>query len=175
MKLRTVLVIAGAAAVLLLVLSRGAAIGWAVVNAGIRSEFPDVPRISTAELAEWLNDRTRDQPLLLDVRTQAEYDVSHLRNARHIEPNAEPAVLQLQAQQRPIVTYCSVGYRSGRFAEKLRQAGFTNVVNLKGSIFQWANEGRPVFSRGAPAERVHPFNRAWGLLLQKPLRADRAE
>ena len=48
------------------------------------------------------------------------------------------------AKDAPIVTYCSVGYRSGKMAERLQAAGYTNVRNLEGSIFKWANEHRPL-------------------------------
>ena len=149
----------------------GHAIGWTLVNARIRSEFPEVQRITTGELAGWLQDPQRPQPVLLDVRTKAEFAVSHLARAEHVEPEASPSVIRLPKDER-IVTYCSVGYRSGRFAKKLSDAGFTNVVNLEGSIFRWANEGRPVVSGGRKAEKVHPYNRTWGLLLNKQYRAD---
>ncbi|MBA3883488.1 MAG: rhodanese-like domain-containing protein [Chthoniobacterales bacterium] len=146
------------------------AIGWALVNAKVRTDFPDVKRITTAELASWLDDQARPAPLLLDVRTCAEYDVSHLRNAQHVEPDA-PASEIAQPKNRAIVTYCSVGYRSGAFADKLLAAGYTNVVNLEGSIFRWANEARPIYHRNERVEQVHPFNRTWGLLLKRQYRA----
>ena len=150
---------------------RGHAIGWALVNAKIRSEFPDVRRITTDELAAWLNDRSRPAPLLLDVRTRPEYEVSQLTGAKHVEPNAAASVIR-ESKDRPIVTYCSVGYRSGAFAKKLRDAGFTNVVNLEGSIFRWANEGRPIYRGSRKVNEVHPYNRTWGMLLQKEHRAN---
>ena len=151
--------------------TRGHAFGWAIVNAKIRSEFPDVPRITTAELAAWLNDPKRPAPRLLDVRTRAEFDVSHLRGATHVEPGA--AVSDLGGgKDQAIVTYCSVGYRSGAFAKKLRDAGYTNVANLEGSIFRWANEGRAIVSSGRSTDKVHPYNRTWGLLLKRQHRAD---
>ena len=146
-------------------------LGWGLVNAKIRRDFPEVKRISTAELAAWLSDRDRAAPLLLDVRTQAEYDVSHLQNAEQVEPNASTSAVP-PPKDRPIVTYCSVGYRSGAFAEKLRAAGFSKVLNLEGSIFAWANEGRPIFRDGAQVEMVHPYNWTWGRLLRKEHRAD---
>jgi rhodanese-related sulfurtransferase len=157
---------------LLLASAAGAhAFGWALVNAKVRSEFPDVPLITTAELAAWLDDPGRPAPLLLDVRTQAEFDVSHLQRAKHVEPSASASAVR-EAKDRPIVTYCSVGYRSGAFAKKLLDAGYTNVANLEGSIFRWANEGRPIVSAGRRAEKVHPYNSTWGLLLKRQYRAD---
>ena len=44
-------------------------------------------------------------------------------------------------------------------------AGFEHVYNLEGGIFQWANEGRALYRAGEPAEKVHPYNRTWGRLL----------
>ena len=146
-------------------------IGWTLVNAKIRSEFPDVRRISTTELTAWLQDSSKPSPLLLDVRTRAEYDISHLEGAKHVEPGASATIVR-EAKDRPIVTYCSVGYRSGAFAKKLGDAGFTNVANLEGSIFRWANEGRPVVRGGRKADKVHPYNGTWGLLLKRQYRAD---
>lgn len=146
------------------------AIGWSLIDAKIRHDFPGVTRISTSELAASLADRSRPAPLLLDVRTQAEYDVSHLRNAQHIDPEAV-ATAVTAAKDQPIVTYCSVGYRSGAFAQRLQAAGFSHVANLEGSIFRWANEGRPVFRGAEQVAQVHPYNRVWGLLLQKKYRA----
>jgi 3-mercaptopyruvate sulfurtransferase SseA len=71
----------------------------------------------------------------------------------------------------PIVVYGSVGYRSARLAHWLAGQGYTNVRNLSGSIFQWANEDRPLFRDGRPALEVHPYDRRWGLLLESRYRA----
>ena len=140
---------------------------WSAVKARIRKEFPAVPQIGTRDLAARLES---EKPLLLDVRTQAEFDVSHLAGARRVEPGTtpDPGV----AKDTPIVTYCSVGYRSSAVAQRLREAGYTRVQNLEGSIFQWANEGRPLVRDGKPATLVHPFDSKWGRLLDKQRRAD---
>jgi rhodanese-related sulfurtransferase len=145
-------------------------ISWKIVNATIRADFPAVPRIGTAELAEWLADEKRELPVLLDVRTEPEFEISHLQNAQRVAPGSPAAAIKL-AKDHPILTYCSVGYRSGAFAETLRQAGYARVVNLEGSIFQWANEGRPLFRGTERVAQVHPYNRIWGLLLAKRYRA----
>src|SRR3954466_14812679 len=85
------------------------AFGWLLIDAKIRHDFPDVKRITTAELARWLDDESRPRPVLLDVRTRAEFDVSHLAGARLVEPEAPASVIDLPSDQ-PVVTYCSVGY-----------------------------------------------------------------
>jgi len=135
-------------------------------------KFPDVQWIETADLARWREDPARAQPLVLDARTAAEYGVSHLRDAVHIDP-ARPSLRPLRGRVRsdPVVVYCAVGYRSARLAHWLSAQGYTDVRNLEGSIFQWANEDRPVFRAGRPTLEVHPYDRRWGLLLESRYRA----
>jgi rhodanese-related sulfurtransferase len=108
---------------------------------------------------------------LLDVRTAAEYDVSHIHDARRVDPDSSVESINLPKDQ-PIVTYCSVGYRSAAFAKKLQDAGYTNVQNMTGSIFEWASEGRPMEREGHRVNKVHPYNSTWGKLLKPELRAD---
>lgn len=148
----------------------GFAFGWSLIDAKIRQEFPQVKRIATADRAAWLGDPARTAPVLLDVRARAEFDVSHLADAQQVEPTAAAAAIRLPNDQ-PIVTYCSVGYRSGAFAQRLQAAGYQNVQNLEGSTFRWANEGRPVFRNHERVDKVHPYNHTWGLLLRKRYRA----
>ncbi|HIG73762.1 MAG TPA: rhodanese-like domain-containing protein [Bacteroidetes bacterium] len=144
------------------------------VEAAVRQAYPEVPVVSTDALAAALADSSR-APLLLDAREPREFAVSHLPGARQIAPDAEPAELAEALgevpRDREIVVYCSVGYRSAGIAERLRVAGFANVANLEGSIFRWANEGRPVVREGEPARLVHPYNATWGRLLAPERRA----
>ena len=72
----------------------------------------------------------------------------------------------------PIVVYSSVGYRGARVAHWLAGQGYSNVQDLAGSIFQWANEGRPVFRDGRPTTEVHRYDQRWGLLLESKYHAD---
>ena len=65
-----------------------------------------------------------------------------------------------------MIVYCSVGYRSSALAEKLQRAGFTNVANLEGSLFQWANENRPLHRGTNTVREVHGYSRKWSGLLQ---------
>lgn len=142
----------------------------------VRETFPEVPQLSTSDLARKLDSAT--PPLVLDVRDEKEFAVSHLPNARRIDPKSDP-VAQLAAldvpKDREIVLYCSVGYRSSKAADALRKAGYTRTANLEGSIFQWANEGRPVARTTDKGEiltpTVHPYNAKWGRLLDPARRA----
>ena len=150
----------------------GQALSWSLVQKQIRTAFPDVPQLSTEALAAWLADDARPAPLLLDVRAEEEYAVSHLPGAHHFAPETTDfAALDDLPHDTPLVLYCSVGYRSSKMAERLRAAGFTAVMNLEGSIFQWANEGRPVYRGDSVVQNVHPYDARWGLLLEAERRA----
>lgn len=145
---------------------------WAAVERLIDTNYGDVPRITTDSLAERLNGDEARRPILLDARSPEEYAVSHLPGARRVDPNAEafPSLDSLD-RDAPVVVYCSVGYRSARVTHRLREAGFQNASNLRGSIFEWANEGRPVVRHGREVREVHPYNDTWGDLLDPDLRA----
>jgi rhodanese-related sulfurtransferase len=142
---------------------------WEETFAKIAQDFPGTPGLSTAELVTWLADSGRTRPILLDVREMAEYEVSHLRHAKRVSPEAKIPDLKL-AKDAPIVAYCSVGYRSSGFVQRLRAAGYTRAYNLRGSLFTWANEGRPLYQGSKITTKVHPYNRRWGLLLKPELR-----
>ena len=134
-----------------------------------RTKFPDVKQMSTEGLARLLTNSP--PPLLVDVRSDDEFRVSHLRNAVHTESVAEVMQLTGAASSRPVVVYCAVGYRSSSFARKLQHAGLTNVWNLEGSIFQWVNEGREVYRAEKRVQEVHPYDRKWGQLLRPEYRS----
>ena len=151
-------------------------LSWRAVGALIERDFPAVEAVTTDGLAAWLADSSRVPPLLLDVREAEEYAVSHLPGALRVDPDASTDALAaaLPADfdgSRPVVVYCSVGYRSARMAERLQSAGVADVRNLEGSIFRWANEGRPVVRDGTPVRAVHPFDATWGRLLDPNLRS----
>jgi len=140
------------------------------VRQSVREDYPSVRQIGTEELADWLADADRQPPLLLDVRGEAEYRVSHLKNARRILQNMPiSSVIDDLGAVQSVVVYCSVGVRSSDYARKLQMEGFENVFNLDGSIFQWANEGRPLYSGSRATHLVHPYNRKWGRCLKQEL------
>ena len=144
---------------------------WAEVGERIQEAFPGVPSIETAALSELLRDPAHSL-VLLDVREPEEFAVSHLRGAvRVTSPDRAAALLSDMPEGATVVAYCSVGYRSARLAAALRDRGLADVHNLEGSIFRWANEGRPLFRGDTPVRRVHPFDETWGTLLEPDRRA----
>ena len=153
---------------------------WLTTLKMIRAKFPAVAQLSTDKLQSWLDEPGQseagqsqlERPLLLDVREKDEYEVSHLKGAVSA-PSEKEALEALEgvSQDRSVVLYCSVGYRSSEMAGLLQTRGFEKVYNLEGSIFAWANEGRPVYRGDERVHEVHPYDRVWGKLLKKALRS----
>ena len=137
----------------------------AEIDRDIRASYPQVSHVQVEELDALLGSAT--PPLLLDTRSREEYEVSHLPGAHHA-PDLATAQPLLEPG-RPTVLYCSVGWRSAILTADLLEAGATDVHNLQGSIFAWANAGLPVHRDGAPVEEVHPFDSDWGVLLRRDL------
>src|SRR5689334_2258229 len=63
-----------------------ASLDWFLVKRALRLKFRDVRWITTSELSGWLTDANRSQPILLDVRSRAEWEVSHLPRAHWVDP-----------------------------------------------------------------------------------------
>ncbi|WP_216920949.1 rhodanese-like domain-containing protein [Synechococcus sp. CCAP 1479/9] len=139
-------------------------LAWPLLILGIRRRFPDVAVISCEDLAEQLAGKG-PTPLLIDARGLEEFGLSHLPGARWL-PGPDASGAAGLARQTAIVVYCSVGYRSARLARSLRRAGFTDVRNLEGSLFRWANLGLPLAGAVDARPRVHPFHPCWSLLLE---------
>lgn len=141
----------------------------------ISLRFPGVRWIDRDRLAAWLGEEGGIDVVLLDVRTEEEFAVSHLPGAMRLDPDLEEddlrrlAPVASLARDATIVTYCSVGYRSAAAARQLARAGFGNVFNLEGGIFGWANSGRAVHRDGKPVAEVHPYDAVWGRLLDARL------
>lgn len=125
-----------------------------------------VPTVQSAALAHELEQPTG--PLLLDVRTPAEYRVSHLPGARFVNyaTLANEQFVGLD-RQRPVVVYCSVGCRSERLGEHLHSLGFTHVSNLYGGLFEWVNEGFLVYNAEGVTSNVHPYSAFWSPWLKR--------
>ncbi len=143
---------------------------WDSVKRMVRVRYPDVAHISTSDLYGWLSDTNRPAPLLIDTRELAEFRVSHLHGAIRAATPAEAfAATDTLPIDSPIITYCSVGFRSAKIAGWLESRGFRNVQNLEGSIFEWANSGYPLYRGDEKTMRVHPYDRQWGKLLNHKL------
>ncbi len=107
--------------------------------------------------------------IFLDAREVSEYEVSHIADAQfvgydHFDINSIKDI----SKNKPIIVYCSVGYRSEKISEQLIAAGYKDVHNMYGGLFEWKNQGHQVIdTTGNQTEKVHAFSKSWGVWLKK--------
>ena len=141
--------------------------GLPEIQTQIEAAMPAVEHVTAAELDGM------DDPLLFDVRSEAEFAVSRLPGAVRVDPDMDAdAFLAAHGQAaagRTLVFYCSVGWRSSGLADRvgpaLAEAG-GRAVNLRGGAFGWVNEGRMLSGPDGPTGRVHAYDRVWGRLIE---------
>ncbi len=102
---------------------------------GYRAEaFAGVADIT---VAEFLAEMASESVVLIDCREPAEMNISQIPGAlTRAAFEADPESFR----QQTIITYCTIGYRSGVYARDLQAQGFS-VVNLIGGVLMWAHEG----------------------------------
>ena len=111
----------------------------------------------------------RNNVVYVDAREKKEYDVSHLKNAVYVGyDDFNLSRLSNITKGNEIIVYCSIGKRSEKITEKLSKAGYSNVSNLYGGIFEWVNQGNGVVDLNNKAtDKVHAYGRFWGHWLDK--------
>ena len=122
---------------------------------GYKQDFPEVRDISPQQAMELLK---QEQVIFVDTRKPAEMDVSILPDAvseqdflSHLE----------QYRDKTVVSYCTISYRSGKFADRLAKKGIT-VLNLQGGILAWTLEGGRVYDLGGKeVKRIHVYGDRW--------------
>ena len=98
---------------------------------------------SPQQLAERIDDgRVR----VIDVRTIAEWNAGHIKQAEHF-PLSDILAGPLPRAEKgeELVLQCGTGYRSNIAASVLRQAGYKHVKSLAGGAFAWSNAGYPLY------------------------------
>ncbi|MHC4473490.1 MAG: rhodanese-like domain-containing protein, partial [Planctomycetota bacterium] len=75
---------------------------------------------------------------LLDVRTEAEWELARIEGAELVTPALAREILEEWGRDAPIVLYCHHGIRSRFAAHRLIREGFTRVLNMAGGIDRWS-------------------------------------
>ena len=127
-------------------------VNWEAIDARIAEEYPAVQAINGDALLQQMQSAEQSAPLLIDVREQNEFAVSHLQGAQNWQ-SATAIAQQIPDKTAPIVVYCSVGYRSAGVASELT--------------------AKPMVNAQGVTNKALPFNFIWGSLLAEPLRQRR--
>lgn len=121
-----------------------------------KRSFAEVPDVEPVELMVDADKKV----LFVDVRSPEEQAVSMIPGAitqKEFERDAE------QYRLRRVVTYCTIGYRSGLYAKDLRKEGW-DAHNLRGSILAWVHDGGELVNGAGKTRKVHVYGPKWDLL-----------
>ena len=99
--------------------------------------------IEPSRLKAWLDDASRERPVLLDVREPWEYEKARIEGSRLVPMREVPARLAEIDQHSELVAICHHGGRSMQVAMFLAKQGFKRVHNLKGGIDAWSRTVDP--------------------------------
>lgn len=96
-------------------------------------------KISAKEAYQIMNNN--NEVVIIDVRTQEEYDEGHIKGALCIPNETITSQIndELPNKQQEILVYCRSGNRSQQAANKLIDLGYTNVKDF-GGIIDWSYE-----------------------------------
>ena len=123
---------------------------------GYKKEFPDVRDLSPQKAMILTAER---KAVLIDIREPREQQVSMLPGAvTEKEFMNDPAKYKDAVK----IAYCTISYRSGKFAQKLQKKGIP-VYNLRGGILAWVHDGGKVYDQNGETRRVHVYGRKWNL------------
>lgn len=86
--------------------------------------------------------------VLLDVRSETEFNAAHLPGALNIERGRIEWIVPnvIKKTDRTIYVYCQDGRRSGFATERLIQMGYTNAVNISDGFEGWVKAGNYVYN-----------------------------
>lgn len=121
-----------------------------------KRNFADVADISPAEAMELLH---AGRAVFVDVREEREQKVSMLPGAV-----TEQEFLEHPERYRDkvVIGYCTISYRSGVLADKLKARGIT-MLNLEGGLLAWVHAGGKVYDGSGETRRIHVYGRKWNL------------
>jgi phage shock protein E len=110
----------------------------AAAAAGVRVVSPEDAAATIADAP--------DDLVILDVRTQEEFDEGHIEGAVMLDFYRDDFADELATFDRdvPYVLYCRSGSRSEQARVLMEDLGFTSVEDIDGGIVGWQEAGLPV-------------------------------
>lgn len=119
--------------------------------------FPDAPELTAKD---YLKLDKEEKIILVDVRENKEMEVSVIPGAI---PRDEFEDNKDKYRDYKVVSYCTIGYRSGRYTKKLIKDKF-DAYNLVGGVLSWAHAGQKFAAPDGDSLRVHVYGDSWNLL-----------
>ena len=107
----------------------------------IRPKQNSMSDLSQNEWAQALTEQ--QQAVVLDVRTQEEFESGYIPKAINIDIQMGPSFIdEINSldKTKSYYVYCRSGARSSQAVQLMRELGFNNTFNLLGGILDWEGE-----------------------------------
>jgi len=116
------------------------------LESGIDRFLTSIPSgyFTIANIAGLKTQLKNDQTVLVDVREPSEYQAGHIPNAINIPLRTLAQTLDEIPRDRPVVVYCSTGYRSAMGVMTLHLLGYENVQGFPPSFAAWKTAGEAI-------------------------------
>jgi len=109
----------------------------------VAGETNTVRRVSVDEFEKLAQSKTN---VVLDVRTQKEFDAGHIAGAKHLDFNSPDFDKELGRldKNKVYLVHCASGRRSALACEKMQRAGFQALIEMSAGFRGWEKAGKPV-------------------------------
>ena len=125
---------------------------------GAKRNFPDVPEMTVEQVQE--RQAAGEDVVLVDVRTPEEQETSMIPGAITREQfEADPS----KHEGKPVVCYCTIGGRSGQYAQQLREQG-VDAYNMPGAVLAWSHTGGELVNAEGKTNKVHTHSAKFNLV-----------
>jgi rhodanese-related sulfurtransferase len=119
------------------------------LESGVDRFLSSIPQgyYTIASVEELKKQLKNPQTRLVDVREPSEYRSGHIPNAINIPLRTLTDNLEQIPRDRPVVLYCSSGYRSAMGVMTLHLLGYDNVQGFPPSFAGWKTAGEAIASK----------------------------
>jgi len=103
-------------------------------------------KLSPSDATQLIN---REDAVVLDVRSDGEFNQGHIVNAVNIpQKSVQEQLSKLEKyRNRPIITACRTGQIGSGVSSALRKNGFERVYNLAGGLVAWEGANLPLVKK----------------------------
>jgi phage shock protein E len=123
------------------------AIGLLIGHLSFASDSADTATIDVSAARDYVG--AHEDAIVIDVRTPAEYEMSHITDAINVNVQDESFAQMAGAldPEKTYIVHCTknpADGRSSRALETLRELGFSNLYSLEGGYVAWKEAELPL-------------------------------
>ncbi|MFB6181754.1 MAG: rhodanese-like domain-containing protein [Candidatus Magasanikbacteria bacterium] len=100
-------------------------------------------KIKPKKLYNLIQEGKTEDSLIVDVRSEDEYGMSHIIGARNVHLSEIENYKEDFEKYDRVYIHCNSGNQSSQACKKLDKVGLDNMVNIEGGLAAWKKHGLP--------------------------------